>query len=249
MAPAAVSLSHRGRVRAHNEDVVLVAANERLLACADGLGGLPAGETAAAVAVSHLEEALAPHLAAGLRRAGERAWRERLRRAFLGAHAAVVAAGESSPETAGMATTLVAAVLTPRRAYIGHVGDVRAYASSRGRMTRLTDDHSLVYDRYRAGELDIEEARRHPQRNIVTQAIGLPEGLVPATTVVKIRSDDLLLLCSDGLWETFAEDELAGVLAQTGPDARGLVRTADMLLAHALDAGGADNISLVLYRH
>jgi protein phosphatase len=245
MPPTATFRSHPGLVREQNEDAVLVAAGGRLLACADGLGGLPAGEEASRLAVGEIQCALEPHFTAQGVRAGEKAWRERLRRAFLTAHAAILEAGSRLPEQRGMATTLVAAVTTARRAYLCHVGDVRAYLSSRGELLRLTDDHSAVFERVKAGTLHLEAARVHPERNVVTQALGLAEGLAPATTVTRLRRGDLLLLCSDGLWETMPESELGAVLASV----HGLERTADALLALALGAGGPDNISLVLYQH
>lgn len=249
MPPTATALTHRGLVRENNEDAVLVAGGGRLLACADGLGGLPAGEDASALAIAVLAAALEPHLGGGVPRAGERAWRERLRRAFLTAHGALLRAGDEVARLRGMATTLVAAVTTARRAYVGHVGDVRAYHFSAGRLARITDDHSLVFERVKAGQLDIEEARLHPERNVVTQALGLPEGLAPATTVRRLKRGDLLLLCSDGLWETFAETTLEAVLGEAVAAEHGVERIADSLLAGALDAGGPDNVSIVLYRH
>ena len=247
MPPSATSLTHRGLVREHNEDAVLATSGGRLLACADGLGGLPAGVVASSLALATLEAALGHYLEPTMvrRRAGERAWRERLRRAFLQAHEAIVEAGLVAAEQRGMATTLVAAVTTPRRAYLCHVGDVRAYRASASELVRLTDDHSAVFDRVRSGELEVEAARVHPERNVVTQALGISEGLAPATTVTRLRRGDLLLLCSDGLWETMSERELGAYLGEK----RSIERTAEALLAHALDAGGPDNISLVLYRH
>lgn len=249
MPPGASAVTHRGVVRKHNEDAVLVACDGRLLICADGLGGQPAGEEAAAIAVAHVAGALEPHLTSGARRAGERAWRERLRRALLGASAAIVEAGESAAARRGMATTLIVAAITSRRAYVGHVGDVRAYLRSKAGFIRLTDDHSLVYERFRAGELDLEQARVHPERNVVTQALGVPEGLSPATTACRFAPGDVLLLCSDGYWETATEAELAEALDEALVASSDLDRVSRALLARALDAGAPDNVSIVLYRH
>lgn len=249
MPPRATAVTHRGIVRKHNEDAVLVACDGRLLVCADGLGGQPAGEEAAAIAIAHVSAALEPHLAPGARSAGERAWRERLRRALLGASAAIVEAGETAAARRGMATTLVVAAITSRRAYIGHVGDVRAYLRSKAGFIRLTDDHSLVYERFRAGEFDLEQARVHPERNVVTQALGVPEGLSPATTACRLASGDILLLCSDGYWETATEAELGEALEDALVASRDLDRVSHALLDRALAAGAPDNVSIVIYRH
>jgi protein phosphatase len=249
MPPGATAVTHRGLVRKHNEDAVLVACDGRLLVCADGLGGQPAGEEAAAIAIAHVARALAPHLDDRAPGVGERAWRERLRRALLGASGAIVEASESAPGRRGMATTLVAAAITSRRAYVGHVGDVRAYLRSKAGFVRLTDDHSLVYERFRAGELDLEEARVHPERNVVTQALGVPEGLSPATTACRLSRGDLLLLCSDGYWETATEAELSQALDEALAASSDLDRVSQALLARALDSGAADNVSIVIYRH
>jgi PPM family protein phosphatase len=245
-APAgrAVALTHVGLVRETNEDVVYVGARGRLLACADGLGGLPWGEVASRVAVDHAVTALAAKLAESRTRPS-RSWPDELRSAFLGAHEAVLAAGRKRGAVEGIATTMVVAIVTARSAHVCHVGDVRAYLSAGGRLQRLTDDHSVVFDAVRAGAMTVEEARVHPRRNLVTQAIGLPEGVVPSTATARIAAGDTLLLCSDGLWETLSEAELARALDPTQKPRS----IADSLIERALDAGGPDNASVVVYRH
>lgn len=241
---SAAALTHVGLVRETNEDAVYVGAEGRLLLCADGLGGLPYGEVASRLAVEHVVRALTPCLEAGTaREPGD--WPDLLRRAFLEAQEAVRIAGRVRGVPGGIGTTLVAAVTTARRAHICHVGDVRAYHWRRGALTRLTDDHSVVFDAVRAGTLTVEQARAHPRRNLVTQAVGLAEGIDPTTTTASIALGDLLLLCSDGLWETLSEAELSAML-----DGEGAPRViAESLLARALDAGGPDNVSVVVYRH
>jgi serine/threonine protein phosphatase PrpC len=240
----AVARTHVGLVRETNEDTVYVGARGRLLACADGLGGLPWGEVASRVAVEHAVTALGTRLAESRPRAS-RSWPHELRSAFLGAHEAVLAAGRKRGAAEGIATTMVVAIVTARSAHVCHVGDVRAYLSAGGRLQRLTDDHSVVFDAVRAGAMTVEEARVHPRRNLVTQAIGLAEGVAPSTATARIAVGDTLLLCSDGLWETLSEAELAHVL----DPARDPHAIADSLIEHALDAGGPDNVSAVVYRH
>jgi protein phosphatase len=233
-----------GLVRETNEDAVYVGAAGRLLVCADGLGGVPFGEVASRLAVASVVTALAPDLEAGTAR--ERGgWPDRLRRAFLAAHESVLAAGRERGIAGGIGTTLVAVVTTAQRAHVCHVGDVRAYLWRRGALERLTDDHSVVFKAVQAGRLTVEQARAHPKRNLVTQAVGLAEGIAPATTTRNLAPGDLLLLCSDGLWETMSEAALAAALGTEGTPRI----IADSLLERALKAGGPDNVSVVVYRH
>jgi len=240
----AAGLTHAGLVRETNEDAVHVDAEARLLVCADGLGGLPYGEIASRIAVERVVAAIKPLAAAGRGRASG-LWQGRLRRAFFEAHEAVMTAGRERGAVGGIATTLVAAVVTVRRAHVCHVGDVRAYRWRRGGLRRLTDDHSVVFDSVRSGALTVEQARLHPHRNLVTQAVGLAEGFAPSSSSVSMASGDLLVLCSDGLWETLSEDQLAGALdVERTPQA-----IAESLLDRALEAGGPDNISVIVYRH
>jgi serine/threonine protein phosphatase PrpC len=239
----AAARSHVGLVRETNEDTVCVAGEGRLLACADGLGGLPFGEVASRIAVARLVDELEPRVAR--RSAGRGGWSRRLRHAFLAAHEAVVAASHERGAEGGIATTLIVAVITARRAHVCHVGDVRGYRWRRGALRRLTDDHSVVFDAVRSGALTVEQARLHPRRNLVTQAVGLPDGIAPSTTTVPIAPGDVLMLCSDGLWETMSEAEMeASLHVERDPDA-----IAESLIQRALAAGGPDNASLVVYRH
>ena len=240
----AAALSHVGLVRETNEDAVYVDAAGRLLVCADGLGGLPYGEVASRIAVEHVVSELGPRIARG--RLGMRGgWRERLRRACCSAHDVVVGAGRQRGVVGGIGTTLVVAVTTPRRVHVCHVGDVRAYLWSHGELVRLTEDHSVVFEAVRAGSLTVEQARVHPRRNLVTQALGLPEGVEPSTTTVALTAGDLVLLCSDGLWETMPDAELAASLDPERPPRA----IAESLIERALVAGGPDNVSVVVYRH
>jgi serine/threonine protein phosphatase PrpC len=240
----AAALSHIGLIRATNEDAVYVGGDGRLLVCADGLGGLPFGEVASRLAVAHVVEELEPRLAGGSPRAFP-GWPNRLRQAFFGAHDRLVAAGRERGVVGGIGTALIVAVTTARRAHVCHVGDVRGYRWSRGELVRITDDHSVVFDAVRSGALTVEQARRHPKRNFVTQALGLPDGIAPSMTTVPVAAGDLLVLCSDGLWETMPEEQLAVSL-----DLERSPRTiAESLIERALGAGGPDNASVVVYRH
>jgi serine/threonine protein phosphatase PrpC len=235
--------THVGLVRESNEDAVAIAAAGRLLVCADGLGGLPRGELAASMAVEHVVGAIGPLLRPGAGRGPN--WPQRLQRAFHGAQKVIREAVEEDPSRGEMGTALIAAVVGTHRAYVCHVGDVRAYLHGNGGLRRLTDDHSLVFEAVRQGRLTVEQARRHPKRNVVTQAIGLAEGVTPEINTTALASGDVLLLCSDGLWETVADHELARLFATSGSPAA----LAAALIDLSLEAGAPDNVSVVVYRH
>ena len=231
------AVTDTGNVRPQNEDHILV--EEPLFAVADGMGGHAAGEIASEVAI----EALRAGFAADPTPEG-------LVRAFEQADAAVWKRGESDAETRGMGTTLTAAVLIDQDGQsvieLANVGDSRGYLLRDGELEQVTADHSLVEDLVRSGRLSREEAADHPQRHIVTRAIGIDDhsagGLeVDTFTVVPFRGDRILL-ASDGLTDMVSDDQVASVLRRLAdPDdaARELVR-----LAKA--AGGNDNISVVL---
>lgn len=230
--------SHPGWVRENNEDAYLaerLPGDDRwLIAVADGMGGHRAGEVASWLALATLRERL-------LAGAG-------LADAVCAANEAVFRRQADDPRLSGMGTTLTAAVVGPGGAVqLCHVGDSRAYLLRQGELARLTRDHSLVEEFVRSGALTEQEARRHPQRNLLTRAIGT-EATVPVDeATVQLKPADVLLLCSDGLSEALPDTRLAALLVQqvAGED---LGAGVEILIQAALDAGGADNITAVLAR-
>lgn len=222
-------LTDPGTSRSHNEDSF--AAKPPLFAVADGLGGHKAGEIASTVAIEHLLEAApeAPHADA-------------LRRAVEGANAAVIDAAADGRGRPGMGTTLTAAVVVGSRVVIAHVGDSRAYLLSGGELERVTRDHSLVADLVRKGEISEEEARIHPQRAVITRALGSRAEVAADTYEFDAMPGDRLLLCSDGLHGMLLDDEIERILAEA-QDAAAAVRE---LVRAANDAGGLDNITAVV---
>ncbi len=249
VAPSAraCAITDVGLQRANNEDVAYVADDASLLVVADGLGGLPAGEVASLAAVSAVVAALGS-AAASKAPGDDRAVEARMASAFERAQAAVFAAGREQPSLVGMATTLVVSLISPSRLFTCHVGDVRAYlarAARSQRLEQLTTDHSLVAELVASGQLSCEQARDHPQRNIVTQVLGSAEGYQADFGASELEPGDAVMLCSDGLWEAITDDEIEGILlggASAGD-------CADVLLERALAAGGHDNISAVVYQH
>jgi protein phosphatase len=221
-----------GRQRRANEDSLL--ARAPLFVVADGMGGAQAGEVASRIAVESFEGGL--HDAA----APEAALAELTRQANSRIHEL----SHSHAEQAGMGTTLTAVYVGERDVSIAHVGDSRAYRFRDGELLRLTDDHSLVDELLRQGKLTPEEAVEHPQRSVITRALG-PEGVVEVDTrSYSARDGDVYLLCSDGLTTMLAEERLAELLAAHET----LREKGEALIGAANEAGGRDNITVVLLR-
>jgi serine/threonine protein phosphatase PrpC len=221
-----------GRQRRANEDSLL--ARSPLFVVADGMGGAQAGEVASRIAVDSfragLPETKMPELAlAELARA---------------ANARIHELSHSNAEQAGMGTTLTAVYVGEEEIAIAHVGDSRAYCLRDGELLRLTDDHSLVDELLRQGRLTPEEAVEHPQRSVITRALG-PEGTVEVDTrSFRARPGDVYLLCSDGLTTMISEEQIAEVLRNHAS----LRAAGEALIAAANQAGGRDNITVLLVR-
>ncbi len=221
-----------GLQRRANEDSLL--ARSPLFVVADGMGGAQAGEVASKIAVEAF--------GAGL---GDAPEPERsLAARALAANARIHELSHSNAEQAGMGTTLTAAYVAPQEIAIAHVGDSRAYCLRDGELTRLTNDHSLVDELVRQGKITPEEAADHPQRSVITRALG-PEPAVEIDTLsYQARAGDVYLLCSDGLTTMIPEARVAEILR-----AHQRLRDAgEGLIAAANDAGGRDNITVVLFR-
>ena len=232
-----VRLSHGaasavGRVRAINQDDF--GAGDDLFVLADGMGGHRGGEVASAEAVAGVLGSFDDRTRAGLARAVDRA------------NQAVFGRAAGDVDLFGMGTTLCALALARSEGgdvlAVANVGDSRVYRYGDGRLTQVSDDHSLVADLVRAGDLTEEEAARHPQRNILTRALGIESALSVDTWELPIQADDRYLLCSDGLFNEIDDDRIAALLA--GHDNPEL--TAATLVRAAVDAGGHDNVTALV---
>jgi len=222
-----------GRARRINEDSFF--ARAPLFAVADGVGGAQAGEVASHLAVEVIEQGL-PERAGSIE--------ERLRELVSEANARIRALSRTDEQRAGMASTLTVAYVGEHELSVAHVGDSRLYRLRDGTFERLTEDHSLVEELVRQGKLTPQEADEHPQRSIITRALGLEAGVESDSHTWPARDGDVYLLCSDGLTSMVAEEQVAGILGGAGslPDAgRELVDAANA-------AGGRDNITVVLFR-
>lgn len=222
-----------GRVRAVNQDAVLD--SPTLFVVADGMGGHAAGEVAASTAITTLQAASEAIGTA-----------EGLEEAIAKANRSIYNASLADPSLAGMGTTVVAAALVVEggrdRVVVMNVGDSRAYRFRRGTLVQVTEDHSLVAEMVRRGEIEEAEAELHPQRHVITRALGLEDVVVADSFPVHVREGDRILLCSDGLTNEVDDEEIALVLGSVAdPKA-----AADDLVARANAHGGADNISVVV---
>ncbi len=222
-----------GRRRLRNEDAFI--REPPLFAVADGMGGARAGEIAAGLAAAALEEAGAETrgaegVAALIAEANRRIWERSL----------------ADPETAGMGTTVTAALVDAATGTvaIGHVGDSRAYLLRGGSIEQLTTDHSLVAELVQSGILTPEEAERHPQRSAITRALGTEPTVDVDAFTVEARAGDVFLLCSDGLSIMVPDEDVAAVIDAAERDP---ARAAEALVAAANARGGEDNVTVVLF--
>lgn len=227
--PGAAGLTDPGITRPSNEDALLVEAP--LYAVADGMGGHRAGEIASRVA---LEELLA--------NAPGRPDAKALARAVRAANRAVIESAEKSPTRTGMGTTLTAAMVDGLHAAIAHVGDSRAYLLHAGSLERITGDHSMVADLVRQGSITEQDARFHPQRSVITRALGSDANMVADVYEVDAAPGDRLLLCTDGLTGMLEDGYIAEILStEREPEA-----AVAKLIEAANRAGGYDNITAVV---
>lgn len=223
------ALTDIGRKRTINEDSVI--AIPPLFAVADGLGGHDAGEVASSIAVEVLRE-----------HAPRKADLPALVRAVRAANDAVIQGAETGVGRAGMGCTMTAVMVDKTKAAIAQVGDSRAYMLRDGRLIQLTDDHSVVGAMVRSGHITLEEARNHPQRSVITRALGSDPDVLVDGFEVSLLGNDRILVCSDGLTAMVDDGHIAEIL-MNNEDA-GTV--AQNLIEAANNAGGNDNISVIV---
>jgi protein phosphatase len=238
------SATDTGRSRSNNEDSVAVDEATALLVLADGMGGYNAGEVASGMATSFVKSELGRWLA----EASETATDSEVRRAMDicvdNANRAIFNAANSNPQYAGMGTTLVVAVFREGRLLMGHVGDSRAYRLRASRLVQITHDHSLLQEQIDSGLITPEQAAFSANKNLVTRAVGVEDTVLLETHLHDVLPGDTYLLCSDGLSDMLDDESIAQLL-QTNES---LQDAANALVEAANEAGGKDNISVVLAR-
>jgi serine/threonine protein phosphatase PrpC len=239
-----LGLTDTGRTRTNNEDSIAVDEETGLAVLADGMGGYNAGEVASSMATGFVKT----ELGRWLREASVGATEADVRRAMDicvdNANRAIFDAASSNPQYAGMGTTLVVAAFREGRVLIGHVGDSRGYRMRGGRLVQVTRDHSLLQEQIDAGMITQEQAAFSSNKNLVTRAVGVEDTVLLELHLHEVLPDDLYLMCSDGLSDMLDDDAIAQVL--DGSDS--LQYMADALVDAANEAGGKDNIAVILVR-
>ena len=221
-----------GKKRRHNEDSYVVA--PPLFAVADGMGGAQAGEVASKLAAAELEDT-DPGASAGP---------EKITALIQEANRRVYERANADPSTSGMGTTMTVALVEGTDVAIGHVGDSRAYRFRDGSLEQLTEDHSLVNELLKSGKLSREEAETHPQRSVITRAVGTDPDVDVDAFVVSADIGDLFLLCSDGLTDMVDDADILDTVERHRED---LDRVTKALISAANRGGGEDNITVVAF--
>lgn len=230
------SLTNIGLVRKANEDKFFTDKERGLFIVADGMGGHEAGELASTMAIKTLDDFLTSEIIALSKGNG-------LCQAIQIANELIYKESQQNNYYSGMGTTITAALFVDDLLIVGHIGDSRAYLIRDNTIRRLTNDHSLVGELLRKGELTESEAYRHPHRNILTRALGTEKEVEIDIHEYKIKSGDLILLCTDGLYNLVRDNEILAEVLKNGSD---LKRTVNRLVQTALERGGVDNITIVL---
>jgi serine/threonine protein phosphatase PrpC len=250
MEVSAHGLTHVGRQRQHNEDAFLVESTAGLFLVADGMGGHAAGEIASRIAVDSISEFILhtkeddgtwPHAY------DEQYTRttNRLMAALRMANQRVLEAMKKDARLRGMGTTVVACMADEEKMSVAHVGDSRAYLIRDNQLSRITNDHSWVFEQVQAGMLTEAEAEKHPLRNVITRALGGALQVTPDASEIASQPGDVYLLCSDGLTGMVPENEILRLVTANNGD---LKAACQQLIDAANERGGLDNVTAVLVR-
>ena len=224
--------THVGKVRKNNEDSLIVIEPETFVT-ADGMGGQAAGEVASKILVETVKNflPLVPE-----------PWNEEiLSKSIRKANAKVLQAANENKNYRGMGTTANILHIYKNRAYYAHIGDSRIYRVRNKILEHITEDHSYVESLVRRGEITPEQARVHPMKNILTQAVGADENITVDSGNFRVDFDDIFLLCTDGLTNMVEDENILKILLESS-------NPADDLIQAALDGGGHDNISVIVVK-
>jgi serine/threonine protein phosphatase PrpC len=224
-------ITDTGRKRRRNEDAYVC--EPPLFAIADGMGGAQAGEVASRLAAAALKES-------GAETGGE----QRISDLIQEANRRVYDRSSTDPRTSGMGTTITVALVENGNVAFGHVGDSRAYLIRDGRMEQVTEDHSLVNELMKSGKLSPEEAESHPQRSVITRALGTDPDVDVDTFTIAGEAGDVFLLCSDGLTDMVGEREILELVERNQHDIDAALKS---LVKAANRSGGEDNITVVAF--
>jgi PPM family protein phosphatase len=224
-------ITDAGRKRRRNEDAYVI--EPPLFAVADGMGGAQAGEVASRLAAAALKES-------GVERGGE----DRIVSVIQEANRRIYDRSNADPNASGMGTTMTVALVENGQVAFGHVGDSRAYLIRDGTMEQLTEDHSLVAELMRSGKLSPEEAETHPQRSVITRALGTDPDVDVDTFTIAAQTGDVFLLCSDGLTTMVSNETILDLVERNRASMDKALRA---LVGAANRGGGEDNITIVAF--
>jgi protein phosphatase len=245
-------LTDVGMRRDHNEDSYCTNADHQLYIVCDGMGGHAAGEVASRIAVETVEK-----FTSATGNDADITWpfeydenlslnANRIRTAIRLANQNLIAHIQERKEYKGMGTTIVCSIVNGADASFGHVGDSRIYLIRKGEIRQLTRDHSWIDEQIKQGILTLEEARKHPLRNVITRALGSKDDVVVDVMDTRLEDEDILLLCSDGLTGMLEDREILQVVDAHKAD---LAAACKALIENANAHGGDDNVTAVLLRY
>ncbi|WP_378952148.1 Stp1/IreP family PP2C-type Ser/Thr phosphatase [Pelosinus sp. sgz500959] len=231
-------MSDIGLVRATNEDSY-ICEPPHLFVVADGMGGHLAGEIASKLAVTTISRYIKEN-------DGKFKDEELLRQAMTQANTSVYQLSLSKEEFNGMGTTVTAVYMENNKIFWGHVGDSRIYLLRNGEFSQITNDHSLVWELVQSGNITKEEAKIHPKRNMLTRAVGTSCLIKIDTGVIALESEDIILMCTDGLTNMVSHQDIYNLLKNSQDD---LECITNQLVVNAKNAGGSDNITVILLKN
>lgn len=232
------AITDAGLIRKENQDSYLVSAQRGLFVVADGMGGHAGGQMASSLAVETIDEEIS------LMHLNQKKADQILEEALIKANSHIFAQGQEK-EYHGMGTTVTAALFQDNNLFIAHIGDSRAYLYRQNKLTLLTRDHSLVNELYMNGSLTLEEAQNHPQRNILTRALGITDNPQLDYFSLPVYPGDGLLLCTDGLYNPVLDLEIEEII-KNAPSLEALVQK---MVSTALERGGNDNITVIYVQY
>ncbi|MGH8705485.1 MAG: Stp1/IreP family PP2C-type Ser/Thr phosphatase [Burkholderiales bacterium] len=244
------SCTDPGMVRSHNEDSIASDAAIGLVVLADGMGGYNAGEVASGMATTVITTELQQMFAKVQPYAIDEETKDvvalrLIREQVLRANTSIYQASQSQPQYAGMGTTLVVCLFYDNKVMVAHLGDSRLYRLRSAKFKQVTRDHSLLQEQIDSGLITPEQAKNAQHKNLVTKALGIDQTVEPEIHEYQTRPGDVYLLCSDGLCDMVADDDISMSLQTLGAN---LELAAQHLVQTANDHGGKDNVSVILVR-
>lgn len=233
--------THVGMIRDNNQDAYYISSRESfpLFIIADGMGGHKAGEIASNMAIEIISQRLEKYF--NNLALDDDTIEGEIKSSIYEANKKIYQKSLEDERFSGMGTTVTLAYRVNEKIYIGHVGDSRAYLLRKDELSQVTEDHSLVEELIRNGSISREEARNHPQRNIITRAVGTSEEIESDLIVIEKMENDILLLCTDGLTNMLDNDEIKGALLNKD----NLQMACEYLVKLSNDKGGFDNITIL----